>query len=64
MFGPREQRARAALTRVSAARWRKAVAHAHDVDRLVKGLTVPGRLTDAWHELERLGMSIAASRSG
>ncbi len=64
MFGPREQRARAALTRVSAARWRKAVAHAHDVDRLVKGLTVPGRLTDAWRELERLGMSIAASRSG
>ena len=64
LFGPREQRARAALKRVGAARWRRAVAHAHDVDRLIKGIAVPGRLTDAWHELERLGMSIAASRSG
>jgi DNA polymerase-3 subunit delta len=64
LFGPREQRARAALGRVSAARWRRAVAHAHDVDRLIKGIAVPGRLTDAWHELERLGMSIAARRSG
>ena len=64
LFGPREQRARAALNRVAAARWRRAVAHAHDVDRLIKGIAVPGRLTDAWHELERLGMSIAAGRSG
>ncbi|HEY7803692.1 MAG TPA: DNA polymerase III subunit delta, partial [Orrella sp.] len=64
LFGAREQRARAALGRVSSARWRRAVAHAHDVDRLIKGIGVPGRLTDAWHELERLGMSIAASRSG
>jgi len=64
LFGAREQRARAALGRVSSARWRRAVAHAHDVDRLIKGIGVPGRLTDAWHELERLGMSIASSRSG
>lgn len=64
LFGAREQRARAALKRVSPVRWQRAVAHAHDVDRLIKGLTVPGRLTDPWHELARLGMSIAASRSG
>ena len=64
LFGPREQRARAALQRVSRARLKRAVAHAHDVDRIIKGLTVPGRLTDAWQELARLGMSIAASRSG
>lgn len=64
LFGPREQRARAALNRVSRARWQRAVVHAHDVDRIIKGLHVPGRLTDAWHELARLGMSIAASRSG
>lgn len=64
LYGPREQRARAALQRVSAGRWRKAVAHAHDVDRLIKGIAVAGRLTDAWHELERLGMGIASGRSG
>lgn len=64
LFGIREQRARAALERVSPARWRRAVVHAHDVDRIIKGLSVPGRLSDAWHELARLGMSIAASRSG
>lgn len=64
LFGVREQRARAALSRVSPARWQRAVTHAHDVDRIIKGLSVPGRLTDAWHELARLGMSIAASRSG
>ncbi len=64
LFGPREQRARAALSRVNPSRWRRAVIHAHDVDRLIKGLSVPGRLSDPWQELARLGMSIAASRSG
>ncbi|MCD8565558.1 MAG: DNA polymerase III subunit delta [Burkholderiaceae bacterium] len=64
LFGVREQRARSALNRVSAARWQRAVTHAHEVDRIIKGLSVTGRLTDAWHELARLGMSIAASRSG
>ncbi|WP_243477772.1 DNA polymerase III subunit delta [Orrella daihaiensis] len=64
LFGQREQRARAAYGRVSPARWRRAVAHAHDIDRIIKGLPVPGRLSDAWHEMARLGMSIAASRSG
>lgn len=64
LFGVREQRARAALSRVSPARWRRAVVHAHDVDRIIKGVPVATRLTDPWHELARLGMSIAASRSG
>lgn len=64
LFGPREQRARTALSRVSPARWQRAVTHAHEVDRIIKGLSVTGRLTDAWHELARLGMSIAAGRSG
>jgi DNA polymerase-3 subunit delta len=64
LFGGREQRARAALSRVSPARWRRAVIHAHDVDRIIKGVPVATRLTDPWHELARLGMSIAASRSG
>jgi DNA polymerase-3 subunit delta len=64
LFGAREQRARSALNRVNAARWRRAVAHAHDVDRIIKGIPVAGRLTDPWHELSRLGMSIAVSRTG
>lgn len=39
-----------------------AVRHAHDVDRLIKGLTVPGRL-DAWHELTSLALRLTRQRT-
>lgn len=64
LFGPREQRARQALRRVAPTRWARAVAHAHDVDRIIKGVPVTSRLTDPWEELARLAMSIAVSRAG
>lgn len=63
VFGQHEQLARQALRRVAPSRWRRAVAHAHDVDRLIKGLTVKGRLADPWQEMARLALSISAGRT-
>ena len=60
VFGTRERLVRQALDRVSPRAWPAAVQHAHDVDRLVKGLKVPGRLDDAWAEMARLAMRVAA----
>ena len=59
VFGPRENLVRRALTRVSARSWPAAVQHAHEVDRLIKGLHVSGRLHDPWEEMNRLAMRIA-----
>src|SRR5690606_31157250 len=33
------------------------IRHAHDIDRLIKGLNVPGRL-DAWQELTNLALRL------
>lgn len=63
-FGPREQRARQAILRVPLARWVRAVAHAHEIDRIIKGVPVPQRLPDPWEELARLSVSVAISRAG
>jgi len=63
-FGVREQRARKAVERVPLKRWTRAVSHAHDVDRIIKGIPVADRLPDAWEEMARLAMGIAASRAG
>jgi len=63
IFGTREQKARLALRRVPAARWARAVTHAHDVDRLIKGIPAKGRLEDPWEELARLTLSIAFTRA-
>ena len=59
VFGPRENLVRRALTRVPARTWPAAVQHAHEVDRLIKGLHVSGRLHDPWEEMNRLAMRIA-----
>ena len=61
VFGPREQLVRQTLKRVPAQAWPAAVQHAHDVDRLIKGLKVAGRLDDPWEELARLTLRIANS---
>jgi len=63
IFGPREQLLRQALSRVPPQAWAAAVQHAHDVDRLIKGLKVPGRLDDPWEELGRLALRVATARS-
>jgi DNA polymerase-3 subunit delta len=61
IFGPREQLIRQTLTRVPVSSWAAAVQHAHDIDRLIKGLKVPGRLNDPWEELARLALRIAVT---
>jgi len=62
VFGPREQGLRRSLARVPARAWPAAAQHAHDVDRLVKGLKVPGLLDDPWEELARLLLRITLER--
>lgn len=63
VFGPREHLLRQTLGRVPPASWPAAVQHAHDIDRLIKGLKVPGRLEDPWEELGRLILRIALSKN-
>lgn len=62
IFGPREQLLRQTLNRVPQNAWPAAVQHAHDIDRLIKGLKVPGRLNDPWEELARLALRIAITK--
>lgn len=59
VFGPREQLLRHTLNRLPAQAWPAAVQHAHDIDKLIKGLKVPGRLDNPWEELGRLILRIA-----
>ena len=61
IFGQHERLARQALARVAPRAWPAAVAHAHEVDRLIKGLAVNGRLSDPWEEMTRLAMRIAVT---
>lgn len=63
VFGQREQLLRQTLRRLPARHWPAAVQHAHDVDRLIKGLKTPGRLDDPWEELARLVLRVATPRS-
>lgn len=62
VFGQREQLLRQALRRLPANLWPVAVQHAHDVDRLIKGLGAAGRLDDPWEELARLVLRVATPR--
>ncbi|OWT57420.1 DNA polymerase III subunit delta [Candidimonas nitroreducens] len=62
VFGNHERLARQALARVPPGAWPAAVQHAHEVDRLIKGLKVPGRLDDPWEEMGRLALRVAAVR--
>lgn len=62
VFGPREHMLRQALNRVAPQSWPAAVQHAHEVDRLIKGLKVTGRLDDPWEELARLALRVAVSK--
>ncbi len=64
IFGQRETLVKQALDRVPAKLWPLAVAHAHEVDRLIKGIPVPGKLDNAWDEMARLMMRVGVSRAG
>lgn len=59
IFGTREPLIRQALNRVATGAWPAAVRHAHDIDRLIKGLAPQGRMHDPWAELARLGLRVA-----
>lgn len=59
VFGSREPLVRQTLNRVPAQVWPAAVQHAHDIDRLIKGLPTSGRLHDPWAELARLALRVA-----
>jgi DNA polymerase-3 subunit delta len=61
IFGAHERLALQALSRVPARAWPAAVQHAHEVDRIIKGLQVPGRLADPWEEMTRLALRVAAA---
>lgn len=61
IFGNHERLVQQALARVPADTWQTALQHAHEVDRLIKGLAVPGRLLDPWEEMIRLALRIAAA---
>ena len=54
---------RQALARVPPAAWPPALRHAHEIDRIIKGIPVDGLLQDPWDELERLVMRIATAGS-
>lgn len=59
VFGAREKLLRHCLQRLPASTWPAAVRHAQDIDRIIKGLTTPGVLTDAWEETARLCLRVA-----
>ncbi|TAM89915.1 MAG: DNA polymerase III subunit delta [Candidimonas sp.] len=59
IFGAHEQGVRKALARLPLRTWPRLVCHAHDIDRLIKGLKAPGRLGDPWEELARLLVNVA-----
>ncbi|OZI76505.1 DNA polymerase III subunit delta [Bordetella genomosp. 2] len=61
IFGAHERLALQALGRVPSHAWPAALQHAHDVDRLIKGLAVSGRLSDPWEEMTRLALRVAAA---
>ncbi|MFT0532822.1 DNA polymerase III subunit delta [Castellaniella hirudinis] len=61
VFGPRERLMRQALQRVPARVWPLALRHAHEIDRLIKGIPAAGQLTDPWDELARLTLRVATA---
>ena len=48
-----------AINRISSEKWPAIVRHAHEIDRLIKGLPSDGRMLDPWAELTRLALRIA-----
>lgn len=63
IFGQHERLARQAIDRVGTTAWPAMVQHAHEIDKLIKGLQVPGRLHDPWQEMARLIMRVTLQSS-
>lgn len=60
IFGNRQQLLNRALQRMSFKTLMGLLQHAHDVDRMFKGIPVDRRLNNAWAELLKLGLRAAA----
>lgn len=60
-FGNRERLARRALDRIPPDAWPLALRHVQEIDRMIKGVPVAGRLDDPWNELARLVMRMATA---
>jgi DNA polymerase-3 subunit delta len=57
VWGPRQSLIKRALQRIDANRANAALAHAAQIDRIIKGLGTG----DVWNEFLRLGLRIAAT---
>lgn len=55
---PKSNLIMSALNRLSLMQIMGIIQHAHDVDRILKGMPVEGRLNDPWQELLRLSLKI------
>ena len=55
---PKSELILSALSRLGLMQLMGIIQHAHDVDRILKGIPVEGRLTDPWQELLRLSLKI------
>jgi DNA polymerase-3 subunit delta len=60
IWGPREKLMPKALQRLSAATLAMLLARCADIDRLVKGLSAPGRDSDPWLELADIALACTA----
>jgi len=54
VFGPRQQQVQRALHRAPARLWTQSIAHAYDIDQIIKGFTPAHRLHNPWAEIARL----------
>ncbi len=51
-----------AFNRICPSFWSIALQHAHDIDLLIKGLSIPNRLNRPWHEITNLVISITIGK--
>ena len=63
IFGAREIKLKRLLSRINVRQLNIAIKHAHEIDRIIKGIDVPGRMNDAWQELARLTLRLAMART-
>ncbi len=64
IFGLREKILRTALNRTTRGFWITALRHAHEIDRLIKGVPVENSLNNAWDEMARLIIKVASTING
>lgn len=62
IWGPKEKLVEPALRRVSLETLQQALQQAAKIDRLIKGLRVPGLIGDGWDALMQLGLCIVSGR--